>query len=292
MEMFKILLLTVAVIAAVKSQNATDEIPIPQLTAYPTWTEFFPNEQITMQCGFGSTSDGWSFEWTKNGKPIITNPTLTITAKSSSESGQYACKGKLNGRSVVTQQSDVFQLNVKEIPIPVLTANPNWKEFFQNEQITMKCRFERGSDGWSFEWTKNGELIKTNPTLTIITKSSSDSGQYACKGKLNGRSVITQQSNVFQLNIKETPLPKLTANPTWKEFFPNEQITMQCEFGSSSNGWSFEWTKNGELITINPTLTITAKSSSDSGQYACKGKLNGRSVTTTQSNVFQLNVKV
>nr|XP_055044990.1 B-cell receptor CD22-like isoform X1 [Misgurnus anguillicaudatus] len=291
MEMFKILLLTVAVIAPVTSQNLADDMPIPKLTANPTWTEFYPNEQITMQCGFGSSSDGWSVEWTKNGKPINTNPTLTITAKSSSDSGQYACKGKLNGRLVTTQQSNVFQLNVRDMPIPKLTANPTWTEFYPNEQITMQCGFGRGSKGWSVEWTKNGKQMNTNPTLTITATSSSDSGQYACKGKLNGRSVITQQSNVFQLNVRETPIPKLTMNPAWKEFFPNEQITMQCGFGSSSDGWSFEWTRNGELITINPTLTITAKSSSDSGQYACKGKLNGRSVTTKRSNVFQLNVK-
>ncbi|XP_065141241.1 Fc receptor-like protein 5 [Paramisgurnus dabryanus] len=266
------------------------ETPIPKLTSNPTWTEFFPNEQITMQCGFGSSSDGWSFEWTKKGKTIKTNPTLTITAKSS-DSGEYACKGKLNGRSVVTQQSDVFQLNVRDIPIPKLTVTPTWTEFFPNEQITMQCEFGSTSDGWSFEWTKNGKPIITNPTLTIIAKSSSDSGQYACKGKLNGRSVITQQSNEFQLNIKKTPIPKLTVDPTWTEFFPNEQITMQCGFGSSSDGWSFEWTKNGKPIKTNPTLTIIAKSSSDSGQYACKGKLNGRSVITQQSDVFQLNVK-
>nr|XP_055044985.1 hemicentin-1-like isoform X2 [Misgurnus anguillicaudatus] len=291
MEMFKILFLTVAVIAPVTSQNAADDVPIPKLTADPTWTEFFPNEQITMQCGFGSSSDGWSFEWTKNGKPINTNPTLTITAKSSSDSGQYACKGKLNGRSVITQQSNVFQLNVKDVPIPKLTAYSTWTEFFPNEQITMQCGFGSSSDGWSFEWTKNGKQINTNPTLTITAKSSSDSGQYACKGKLNGRSVITQQSNVFQLNVREIPIPKLTANPTWTEFYPNEQITMQCEFGRGSKGWSVEWTKNGKQMNTNPTLTITTKSSSDSGQYACKGKLNGRSVITQQSNVFQLNVR-
>ncbi|XP_073731042.1 hemicentin-1 isoform X2 [Misgurnus anguillicaudatus] len=267
--------------------------PIPKLTVSSAWTEFFPNEQITMQCGFGSSSDGWSFEWTKNGETIKTNPTLTITAKSSSDSGQYACKGNLNGRSVITQQSNVFQLNVTETPIPKLTADPTWKEFFPNEQITMQCGFESSSDGWSFEWTKNGTQINTNPTLTITAISSSNSGQYACKGKLNGRSVITQQSNVFQLNITDIPVPKLTANPTWTEFFPNEQITMQCGFGSSTDGWSFEWTKNGTQINTNPTptLTITATSSSDSGQYACKGKLNGRSVTTQQSNLFQLNVR-
>nr|XP_055044995.1 titin-like isoform X2 [Misgurnus anguillicaudatus] len=269
------------------------EIPTPKLTADPTWTEFFPNEQITMQCGFGSSTDGWSFEWTKNGTQINTNPTLTITAISSSNSGQYACKGKLNGRSVITQQSNVFQLNVKDIPVPKLTANPTWTEFFPNEQITMQCGFGSSTDGWSFEWTKNGTQINTNPTptLTITATSSSDSGQYACKGKLNGRSVTTQQSNLFQLNVRETPIPKLTPDSAWTEFFPNEQITMQCGFGSSSDGWSFEWTKKGETIKTNPTLTITAKNSSDSGQYACKGKLNGRLVITQQSNVFQLNVK-
>ncbi|XP_073731039.1 Fc receptor-like protein 5 isoform X2 [Misgurnus anguillicaudatus] len=293
MEMFKILFLTVAVIAPVTSQNAADDVPIPKLTANPTWTEFFPNEHITMQCGFGSSSDGWSFEWTKNGKPINTNPTLTITAKSSSDSGQYACKGKLNGRSVITQQSNVFQLNVKDVPIPKLTADSTWTEFFPNEQITMQCGFGSSSDGWSFEWTKNGTQINTNPTptLTITATNSSDSGQYACKGKLNGRSVVTQQSDVFQLNVREIPIPKLTADPTWKEFYPNEQITMQCEFGRGSKGWSVEWTKNGKQMNTNPTLTFTAKSSSDSGQYACKGKLNGRSVFTQQSNVFQLNVR-
>ncbi|XP_065142438.1 Fc receptor-like protein 5 [Paramisgurnus dabryanus] len=288
--MYKILFLTVAVIAPVTSQNATDDVPIPKLTADPTWTDFFPNEQITMHCGFVSSSDGWSFEWTKNGKTIKTNPTLTITAKSS-DSGQYSCKGKLNGRSVVTQQSNVFQLNVRDIPIPKLTADSTWTEFFPNEQITMQCGFGSSSDGWSFEWTKNGKQINTNPTLTITAKSSSDSGRYTCKGKLNGRSVSTQHSNLFQFNVKDIPIPKLTVDPTWTEFYPNEQITMQCGFGSSSDSWSFEWAKNGKQINTNHTLIITAKSSSDSGRYTCKGKLNGRSVSTQQSNEFQLNVK-
>lgn len=92
------------------------------------------------------------------------------------------------------------------------------------------------------------------------------------------------------LSSAETPKPKLTADPNWKEFFPNEKITLMCGFDGSSDGWSFEWFKDGISVNKNPSLQITAKPT-DSGQYTCNGKLNDRSVVTQQSDAFQLNVK-
>nr|XP_055044998.1 hemicentin-1-like isoform X5 [Misgurnus anguillicaudatus] len=293
MEMFKILLLTVAVIAPVTSQNATDEpiitIPQPEIIPNPAHKVLYSTEQVSLQCSVSESIPDLQYEWFKDSSPL--NPTNDKSTISVNAGGTYECRAKKG--SSVSDNSNPYSLTLQAIPTPKLTLEPKLTEIYPSEKVTLSCEIQGSSDTWSYRWFKNNEALGESKSLIEIKSATMDSsGDYTCEGFLTSR-VTTEKSTALTLKVKEIPTPKLTANPTWTEFFPNEKITMQCGFGSSTDGWSFEWTKNGTQINTNPTptLTITATNSSDSGQYACKGKLNGRSVVTQQSDVFQLNVK-
>ncbi|XP_073669070.1 Fc receptor-like protein 5 [Paramisgurnus dabryanus] len=295
MEMFKILLLTVAVIAAVKSQNAADDPSTkPLLTQTPDVPVIYTGENLTFNCKSEKQSLGWEYLFFRDSEQINTD-TSANSFSVTSDSGKYCCQTKKN--NFTSGQSDERTVTFKDPPSVKVVSN--WTDAFIGETVTLKCEIQDTSEKWMYTWFKDGNIASSGPDTQIngntpsisVKPNQSGTYTYVCQAELEGRSVKTKESSSHSFKVHDIPIPKLTVDPTWKEFFPNEQITMQCGFGSSSDGWSFEWTKNGKQIITNPTLTIIAKSSSDSGQYACKGKRNGRSVVTQQSDVFQLNVK-
>ncbi|XP_056588693.1 obscurin-like isoform X2 [Triplophysa dalaica] len=271
--------------SAVKLQ--VNAIPTAKLTLEPAVAVFYPSEKVTLKCEIEGSSDNWSYKWFRNkGELKESKPSLEIQSTSKDDSGEYTCQRFIKER-VTTEMSSSVTLQVNAIPTAKLTLEPALAVFYPSEKVTLKCEIEGSSDNWSYKWFRNkGELKESKPSLEIQSTSKDDSGEYTCQRFIKER-VTTEMSSAVTLQVNETPRPKLTADPNWTEFFPNETITLTCGFDGNSDGWSFEWLKMNEKIKTSSTLTITAKPS-DSGQYSCKGKL--RSVVTQQSDAFPLRV--
>ncbi|KAI7794616.1 putative titin-like [Triplophysa rosa] len=293
MEMFQIIFLTVAVSAqvsppTVKPVTTNRAIPTAKLTLEPALAVFYPSDNVTLKCEIEGSSDDWSYKW-RNNKGFLqeSKSRLEITLKSMDDSGEYTCQPFIKDR-VTAEMSSAVTLQVNAIPTAKLTLEPALAVFYPSENVTLKCEIEGSSDDWSYKWRNNkGFLQESKSPLEITLKSMDDSGEYTCQPFIKDR-VTTEMSSAVTLQVNETPRPKLTADPNWTEFFPNETITLTCGFDGNSDGWSFEWLKINETLKTSSTLTITAKPS-DSGRYSCKGKL--RSVVSQQSDAFQLNVK-
>ncbi len=98
-----------------------------------------------------------------------------------------------------------FVLSVStDSPGSTLTVTPD-SPVFTGETVNLKCVIESHSN-WRYEWYKDSSevsksyTVKEN-TLTIIRSTSSDAGQYTCKGHIEGRSVSSNTSSAVSLSV-------------------------------------------------------------------------------------------
>ncbi len=77
--------------------------------------------------------------------------------------------------------------------------------------------------------------------------------------------------------------------------FTGETVNLKCEIISDHNNWRYEWYKDRSEVskryTVKEnTLTIEGSTTSDAGQYTCKGHIDRRSVSSHTSPVVSLSV--
>ncbi|KAI3376259.1 hypothetical protein L3Q82_016765 [Scortum barcoo] len=79
-----------------------------------------------------------------------------------------------------------------------------------------------------------------NTRLNLL--SSSDSGDYFCKGKMKNGKSSAEWSDAFRLTISDNkPQPVLTVSPSWLS--PGDSVTLSCSVKDPSAGWRFFWYK-------------------------------------------------
>ncbi len=91
-------------------------------------------------------------------------------------------------------------------PRSTLTVTPD-SPVFTGETVNLKCVIESYSN-WRYEWYKDSVMLQTSDrytvnrnTLTIIGSTSSDAGQYTCKGHIDRRSVSSHTSSAVSLSV-------------------------------------------------------------------------------------------
>ncbi len=99
-----------------------------------------------------------------------------------------------------------------------------------------------------------------------------------------------------------TDSPGSTLTVTPKTVFTGETVNLTCVIISDHNDWRYEWYKDSRYksvmlqtsyyrYTVNrDTLTIKRSTSSDAGQYTCKGHIDRRSVSSHTSSAVSLSV--
>ncbi|XP_026099283.1 titin-like [Carassius auratus] len=276
--------------------------PKAKLTVDPKWTEFFPSENIELKCEIEGGSSGWTFEWIKDTWTSEGDSVRAITVKHP-DSGKYSCRGKLKNRQVTTQQSNAFQLNVKDLPEPKIQSD--WTEAFPGEKVYLECVIQGVSENWNYMWFKDSRRIVSSDetnikgnTLTLSVKSSHH-GAYECQAELQGRTVSTARSKQHLLTVHELPQLKLSIESQWNMFYPTEKVTLKCSVDEESNKWGYEWFKNRGLLKKDKdisftgnTLSISSAKAGHSGQYTCRGKhLTRTMVTTRETEAVQLRIQ-
>ncbi len=72
--------------------------------------------------------------------------------------------------------------------------------------------------------------------------------------------------------------------------FTGETVNLKCVIISDHNNWRYEWYKGSRKVSKSytvkeNTLTIEGSTTSDAGQYTCKGHIDRRSVSSHTSSV-------
>ncbi len=78
--------------------------------------------------------------------------------------------------------------------------------------------------------------------------------------------------------------------------FTGETVNLKCVIISDHSNWRYAWYKDSSEVSkhhtvFENTLTIKRSTSSDAGQYWCKGHIEGRSVSSHTSSAVYLSVK-
>lgn len=116
-----------------------------------------------------------TYQWYKNGSPIqnATTSKLTLTALSSSDTGNYYCN--LNYKTA-TFNTNVVNLEVKDSPTISIQPTNLSLAFGSNSSLSVSAI---GSEPISYRWYKNDQpLAGTANTFFIYNFAISDIGNY------------------------------------------------------------------------------------------------------------------
>uniref|UniRef100_A0AAZ1XH71 Ig-like domain-containing protein n=1 Tax=Oreochromis aureus TaxID=47969 RepID=A0AAZ1XH71_OREAU len=259
----------------------------PVVTLYPNWSEIYRGETITVRCEIHGGDTEWDYEWETNSviKPPNQNE-YRIRSASSSNSGNYRCKGRMkSSQHKTTEWSDSVTLTVSIPSKPTVTLQPSWTQIYSGETVTVRCEIQGGEGAqWTYEWKP--AKLNTPPTSNEyrITVTESDSGGYSCRGRRDY--FFTEWSDIITLTVSCKifhPEPVVTLYPNWSEIYRGETITVRCEIHGGDTEWDYEWETNSRIKAPNQNeYRIRSASSSNSGNYRCKGRMKSSQHKTTE----------
>ncbi|XP_043101546.1 uncharacterized protein LOC122349531 [Puntigrus tetrazona] len=290
----------------------TQEKPKPVLKVTPDQS-VFRGETVTLRCDIQTENIQWTYSWFKDGYTFYPTTTTTAAAEISFRAdyvsvSEYRCRGERSDSQRSSDTSDAVKLTVSDSPRSSLTVTPD-RTVFTGERVTLKCVIEVYRDwrwrndltyDWRYEFYKDSVILKmsdhfteTRDTLTIRGVTTSDQGQYWCRGQI--RSVSSQPNFAVSLSVKDSPRSSLTVTPD-RTVFTGERVTLKCEIESYSD-WRYEFYKDSVILNTSDhytvtrdTLTIRGSTESDEGQYWCRGQREER-LRSSQSNSVSLSVK-
>ncbi|XP_076738232.1 Fc receptor-like protein 5 [Maylandia zebra] len=250
-----------------------------------SWSQIFTGETITLRCEIqGGEGKVWKYEWTApNTNSPPTSSEYRISRVSVSHSGDYRCRGSSD--YLFTGWSDAFRLTVSFPSKPTVTLQPSWTQIYSGETVTVRCEIQGGEGAqWTYEW--RAAKLNTPPTSNeyrIIRATESDSGGYSCRGRRDY--FFSEWSDIITLTVSLTASnrPVVTLYPNWSEIYRGETITVRCEIHGGDTEWDYEWETNSMIKAPNQNeYRIRSASSSNSGNYRCKGRMKSSQHETTE----------
>ncbi|CAM4682302.1 unnamed protein product [Leuciscus chuanchicus] len=250
-----------------------DNTPKPDISKDQWFEPFYTGEKIQLGCNM--PGDGWKYDWYKDSKPLITDPTYIIHSASLSDTGVYHCTAKRGDFSV---NSETLQVRVEEPPQPELSIESEWKTFYPNEKVILKCSIN--SNEWGYEWFRNGAQLSDNTPKPDIRKDQWFKPFYT-QGRKSSLVVIC----LVMVGI-DTPKPHIRKDQWFDLFYTEEKVQLGCNM--TGEGWKYDWYKDSKPLITDPTFTISSASLSNTGVYHCKAKRGDFSV---DSETLQVQVQ-
>uniref|UniRef100_A0A8B9JEQ4 Ig-like domain-containing protein n=1 Tax=Astyanax mexicanus TaxID=7994 RepID=A0A8B9JEQ4_ASTMX len=329
--------------------------PKAVLTIYPA-NQVFRGESVTLVCDIqGGGGSEWTYHWYNSGNTFYSYSTTEqckLSSVSESDSGEYTCRGKVEGSTQYSDTSTAVKLTVSALPRATLTVDPGSTVFIR-ESVTLKCEIT-GYDGWRYQWFKGSSRTAVSQsqrnTFTFIG-SAADQDQYWCRGlRYYTRPISSQDSNKITLTVRgeftdltlsmynenysgecmvkfkkinilfgrtlnlarrscseilfsikycffstEVPNAVVSINPD-NQVFRGETVILRCDLQEGGGTeWRYNWYKNGNTVYSDITsqeIRLSSVSESDSGEYACIGKIAGTQRYSHYSSAVILTVSV
>ncbi|XP_014876548.1 peroxidasin homolog [Poecilia latipinna] len=173
----------------------------------------------------------------------------------------------------------------------VVTRRPNSSHVFSGETITLTCEVQGGeTTEWKCDWNRDGSLVnRTNSKDWMFNISESSSGNYMCRcRRRDDWFSSTQWSEAFTLSVSDPNKPSLVLQPNWSQIYRGEKVTLRCEIQGGTQ-WTYEWRTTNRNSPSSSEYRINSATDADSGEYSCRGKREGFSLTPW-SNVVKIIV--
>ena len=220
------------------------------------------------------------YQWNKDGQFIYNNGSNNIYT--ATQSGNYSAMQITNWVNSTNgtmhdcgSQSSPIQITVN--PNPTATITPVGSTTISTSGSVV-LNASTGT-GYTYQWFKDGTSI-TGATTSSYT--ATQSGSYTVK--------VSNSSTTCNSTSTATVVTVNTANVSTPSITPQGATTF-CEGGSvvlnssTGTGYTYEWYKNGSIITGSTTSSYTA---TQSGSYTVKVS-NGSSNATSIATVVTVN---
>uniref|UniRef100_A0A3P9DN78 Ig-like domain-containing protein n=1 Tax=Maylandia zebra TaxID=106582 RepID=A0A3P9DN78_9CICH len=138
--------------------------------------------------------------------------------------------------------------------------------YFIGETITVRCEIHGGDTEWDCEWETNSMIKAPNQNeYRIRSASSSNSGNYRCKGRMkSSQHKTTEWSDSVTLTVSDSnPVHPVTEGAS---------VSLSCSLRTQKILSNVFFYHNDKLLQNDPRgeLKISAVSKSDEGFYKCQ----------------------
>uniref|UniRef100_A0A3P8RJD8 Ig-like domain-containing protein n=1 Tax=Astatotilapia calliptera TaxID=8154 RepID=A0A3P8RJD8_ASTCA len=261
----------------------------PTVTLQPSWTQIYSGETVTVRCEIqGGEGAQWTYEWraAKLNTPPTSNEYRIIRA-TESDSGGYSCRGRRD--YFFSEWSDIITLTVSYKPKAKLRADNTAVPV--GGSVTLTCSVNpSSSSGWKYYWYRDEKSSEALTTQDAVFHSNgqisvSQEGLYRCRGGRGNPVYYTEDSQSVRIGktVTASNRPVVTLYPNWSEIYRGETITVRCEIHGGDTEWDYEWETNSMIKAPNQNeYRIISASSSNSGNYRCKGRMKSSQHETTE----------
>ncbi|CAI5682935.1 unnamed protein product [Oreochromis niloticus] len=268
--------------------TVTETLPSkPTVTLQPSWTQIYSGETVTVRCEIqGGEGAQWTYEWraAKLNTPPTSNEHRIIRA-TESDSGGYSCRGRRD--YFFSEWSDIITLTVSYKPKAKLRADNTAVPV--GGSVTLTCSVNpSSSSGWKYYWYRDEKSSEALTTQDAVFHSNgqisvSQEGLYRCRGGRGNPVYYTEDSQSVRIGKTASNRPVVTLYPNWSEIYRGETITVRCEIHGGDTEWDYEWETNSMIKAPNQNeYRIRSASSSNSGNYRCKGRMKSSQHKTTE----------
>jgi ELWxxDGT repeat protein len=243
-----------------------NSVPLANVVAAST-TTFCAGKNVLLKAIAGA---GYSYQWKKNSIDIAQESSSTFTAV---ESGTYSVW--------VTNAAGCSSLStgipVSVLPAPLATAVAAGPvNICEGKDVLLKAIF---SNSYTYQWKKNGSNIPGGQQSNYLANST---GAYVVA--VTNTEGCTTNSNPVDVLVSPLPVTAITASGPLT--FPQGGSVLLST--AAGNGFTFQWKKNGVVITGANTESYTA---TEGGSYTvlvtnasgCQANSSATIVTVTQS---------
>uniref|UniRef100_UPI000D3163AB high affinity immunoglobulin gamma Fc receptor I-like n=1 Tax=Maylandia zebra TaxID=106582 RepID=UPI000D3163AB len=243
----------------------------PTVTLQPSWPQIYSGETVTVRCEIqGGEGAQWTYEW---------------RAAKLSDSGGYSCRGRRD--YFFSEWSDIITLTVSYKPKAKLRADNTTVPV--GGSVTLTCSVNpSSSSGWKYYWYRDEKSSEALTTQDAVFQSNgqisvSQEGLYRCRGGRGNPVYYTEDSQSVRIGKTVSNRPVVTLYPNWSEIYRGETITVRCEIHGGDTEWDYEWETNSRIKAPNQNeYRIRSASSSNSGNYRCKGRMKSSQHETTE----------
>lgn len=238
-----------------------------------------------------ATGDNLSYQWRLDGTNISgeTSSTLSISNVTSADAGVYSCVITSTCNTLVSNDATLTITNqtiiIDQQPLSAQVCEGLAANFNIAASGTSTITYQWQEDqGFGFQNLADGGIISgaTTATLSFSSTSLSLTGfKYRCliSGDL-AADIITTEAEL--LIIEEV---NITTQPVDVTASVGEQVILSIT--SSGDSPTFQWFKDGSLLTneTNETITLNNVTLSDQGGYICIVENGCNSITSDEANL-------
>ncbi|XP_038567874.1 B-cell receptor CD22-like [Micropterus salmoides] len=264
-----------------KSRSPSVYAPkLPSVSVSPSG-EIVEGSSVTLTCS-SDANPAAKYTWYKKKKTLLSKePQLVFSSIQSSDSGEYYCAVKNEGRKT----SGLVSINVKYAPkLPSVSVSPS-AEIVEGSSVTLTCSSD-ANPAANYTWYKENEDSPkaSGQNFTITDFRAEHSGNYYCEAQnRRGR----HNSTLHLIVVADAPkLPSVSVSPSG-EIVEGSSVTLTCSSDANPAAKYTWYKKKKTLLSKEPQLVFSSIQSSDSGEYYCAVKNEGRKT----SGLVSINVK-